>query len=557
MIINPIISKEEIWLNFVKVLPPVLRPEAMDLEDSNLEPLISPPDREPLSHAVKRASHEWWLAHSSRRWEDILPQESRTTSYCHIGLTIFLSWYRDFIGRAHGLHYTNDIWLDFNGPSLDHEPEVKLVEQLVDDIYERLRTITINPMRQIPAESSSSAQKSASGSTNALSLSSQPATTKRRHRDFSKLGDTPDDDEPYAGGNAKRKKNADQYSRYLICTEFAASQNPACPNCFFGAWPSVDRLKQDHLIKVHKFNSTMLKVDKGGTESEKWWRLFDKLHPGFREKNPNTFIPGPLWEDRVAHNAYNKILSEAMKEAERIRRRGTQALTYQIQDLLERQQSSERQELRQMVSHLISSSNQNTTAFKPLTPEPEAESQAQSARNNTHNGDRMITPLLQQSNGSSTNLPTPRLFPALSPFETPSLLFSSNGPSLDSYLPALNHHSSFPYFMEDSFGTGTNQALISPVPAPLETLESQMNPPMTTMSTGPPSETIYTKNHFARQNFSHGDNLVHQEPFGKVCRCRFHSLECTKSSKEHGKEWCVGCSGWFPWSVMAEPFFHH
>lgn len=52
------------------------------------------------------------------------------------------------------------------------------------------------------------------------------------------------------------------------------------------------QMKQNYLIKIHKFDSTFLKIDIGGSKSDKWWRLFHNLHPGFREAYPNTFIPG-------------------------------------------------------------------------------------------------------------------------------------------------------------------------------------------------------------------------------------------------------------------------
>lgn len=462
-----------------------------------------------------------------------------------------------------GSYNTNATWLDFIGPLLDHNAEVRLVEQLVDDIYQRLGKDFVSNVRQVHSGDSPATQNSATSSTNTPSASSQSTrlTAKRRRKDDSEPGDRSDDDEPYKDDKAKRrKKNADQLSRYLICTEFAASQDPAGPKCFFGAWPSVDRLKQDHLVKVHKIDSALLKVDKGGTESEKWWRLFDKLHPGFREENPNTFIPGPLWEDRIAHNAYNKILSEAMKEAERIRQRGAQALASQLQDLLDRQLSVERQELRQMVSDLISSKNRNMNTIDPLTSEPEIERQPQSVQYDTHNG--MMTPLQQQSDaGASTHPPTPSQFTAPFSFPPPVPPFSSNGPSLDNYRPSLNDHTSSRYPTEDSFSTGTHPTSInpSPTPTPLQTLVSQMNlPPLTApaISTQAPSETMYESSHLTGLS----SNLPHDNanmPFGKACRCRSHSKECTRSSMDQGTEWCVGCSGWFVWSKMAEPFFWH
>jgi len=118
--------------------------------------------------------------------------------------------------------------------------------------------------------------------------------------------------------------------------------------------------------------------DKDGTEAEKWWRLFDKLNPGIREANPEAFIPGPFWENRVAHNTYNKIFSEAMKRAEEIRERRTQSLASDIQALLNRQTDVERQEIRQVVIDILHPGTGNTNSSESPssveTMEPESDS---------------------------------------------------------------------------------------------------------------------------------------------------------------------------------------
>ena len=112
----------------------------------SLESSIALANGEPPIHAVKSASHEWWLAYPSQRWEESLPQESVTTSYSHLSHTIFSIWYKDFINGVHGSHDAHGNWLDFidpllyqdSDPFLDEDAEVKLFEQLVDDIYKRL-----------------------------------------------------------------------------------------------------------------------------------------------------------------------------------------------------------------------------------------------------------------------------------------------------------------------------------------------------------------------------------------------------------------------------------
>lgn len=563
---NSVISKEAIWSYFVKILPPSVRVGAVHSQGLILERSITSADGKPRSHAVKRASQEWWLAHSSQSWEHILSQKSHTTGPGSLGYIIFLCWYEDLMTGLQGSHSANNGWLYFLGPSPNHDAEARLVEQLVYDIFKRLDRTSCGSMKRIPGGASTSANTSASGTTAPPTCSQSTRTTgKRRDRDDSTPDDRLNDDEPDKNDRAKRiKKNADQYSQYFICTEFAAGQDPACPNCFFGAWPSVERLKWDHLIKVHKFDTTLMKTDKGGTESEKWWRLFDKLHPGFRETNPNTFIPGPLWEDRVAQNAYNKVLSEAMKAAERIRQKGTQALISQFEDLLNRQQSLERQELRQMVSNLMYSNIRNMTVVDPSTPAPEMERQPDTAQNTAHNGERcnsdgMTTPLLRQSHVDPTHLSISERLSVPSSFNRPSPLFSLNQPSLDSYLLALQNHNvaSSSDLIEDSFDTCTYPAYIDPITSSLDVPGVQTHSSNTALSTAASSETMSGNDHFTGRTSPCSNDHGHQQLFGKVCRCRFHSLECSESCAKSKSEWCVGCSGWFSWSTMAEPFFQH
>ena len=560
-----VISKEAIWSNFVRILPPAIRPSAVHFQRRVLERSIAPAAGKPMSHAVKRASQEWWLAHPSQPWEHILSQENQTVSLGCLSHIIFLSWYHDLVAGLQGSDKTNGDWLYFLGPSPDHDVEAKLVEQLVDDIYKHLNEILVGSVKRIPTGVSTSTDTSISGTTE-LPTCSQPdrVAGKRPNRDESEPDDKPNDDDPDKNERPKRiKKNADQYSHYFICTEFAAGQDPACPNCFFGAWPSVDRLKRDHLVKVHKFDSIFMKVDKkGGTESEKWWRLFDKLHPGFRERNPDTFIPGPLWEDRVAHNAYNKVLSVAMKEAECIRQRGTQALISQFQDLLNRQQNLERQELRHVVSSLLYSNILNMTVIDSRTPAPAIERQPATVQTVVHNGERcngieMITHLLEQPDVDSTHSSMPEKLSVPFSFNTASAISSSNGPPLDNYLPTLQNHNvtSSRQLIEDSLGTGTYPSSASPVTSTLALPGFQISPPNIAMSTTASSETMSGTDHFHESTSSSSNDHGAQQPFGKVCRCRFHSLECADSCAEPRNEWCLCCSGWFPWSAMADPFF--
>ncbi len=161
----------------------------------------------------------------------------------------------------------------------------------------------------------------------------------------------------------------------------------------FGAWCSVDRLKQDHLIKVHNFETSQMQIDRGGTESEKWWRLFDKLNPGFRDANPDKFIPGPFYQDRVAHNTYNKIFSEAMKRTERIQQRRAQSLASDIQSLLNRHQHGERQEIRQVVLDVLHSRESNTISSEQSSISERTRSESNSFHNESGT---MSTSILQQ-----------------------------------------------------------------------------------------------------------------------------------------------------------------
>jgi hypothetical protein len=387
----PAILKEAIWSAIFSCWRPKI--SASQLEDSANETEITPVNGEPRSYTIKRSSQEWWLAHASEPWENVLPgQDMATLVDRYLLHLIFSSWHQEWIAGACSLRGNAD-WMFPLDTILNQEDRV--VERLVHDVFSHLGRAATGSVRQTPAGSSTSNTPSRPPTRpHQKSSDASNITRKRRDRQEAEPGDDGlDGDEPNRNDRTKRiKKTTDEYNRYVICTQFAAGKEPARPNCFFGAWCSVDRLKQDHLINIHNFNTSQLKIDRGGTEAEKWWRLFDKLNPGIREANPKAFIPGPFWEDRVAHNTYNKIFSEAMKRAEEIRERRTQSLASDIQALLNRQRDIERQEIRQVVIDILHPGTGNTNSSESPssveTMEPESD-------NFHYSGGRKSTPPVQ------------------------------------------------------------------------------------------------------------------------------------------------------------------
>jgi hypothetical protein len=316
------ISKETICSALLRCMGTEI--ETSCLENSASEAAITPVNGEPRSQTIKRSSQEWWLAHASEPRENILPEQDMVTfvdrRLLHL---IFSCWYQDLMAIQRGLCKSRD-WMFSLGATFNQEARV--VEQLIHDVFLHLARVSSGSTKRTPVGSSTSNALSETATTphHGFYRASKMTGKRRDIHEEEPGGDGLDGDNPNQNDRTKRiKKTTNEYNRYVICPQFAAGQEPARSNCFFGEWCSVDRLKRDHLISVHNFDTSQMKVDRGGTESEKWWRLFDKLNPGFREANPEVFIPGPFWEDRVAHNTYNKIFSEAMKKAERIQQRRT------------------------------------------------------------------------------------------------------------------------------------------------------------------------------------------------------------------------------------------
>ena len=539
------ISKELIWSALLKCGRG--KTEATSVDYSANETAITPVNGEPLSQAIKRSSQEWWLAHSSEPWENILPEQGMIFFNVHLFYLIFSSWHHDWMAGPNGLRKDSH-WLFSLSTAFDHED--RLVEQLVHDISLQLHRTATGSVKRVPAGSSTSNEPSESTTTpHKKSYESSKATGKRRDRhDVEQGGDGLDGGDPNQNDGTKRaKRTRENYKRYVICTQFAAGQEPARPNCFFGAWRSVDRLKQDHLVKVHKFENSQMQIDRGGTESEKWWRLFDKLNPGLQEANPEKFIPGPFWEDRVAHNTYNKIFSEAMKRAERIQQRRAQDLASDIQNLLDRHRNGEMQELRQVVLDVLHSRTPDTSSSESLSTTETMTHE--NGNSHTENG-RISASQLQQSSieplSSLTSLNNH--LSATSETCGPGHASSSNEPLLHRHLwdssnlppPSIWH------LAQDSFEIDTQPThnIVTPELSDMLGGQSGTNMAMTTTSS---SETM--SGTVSRENNESGLS----QPFGKVCRCRFHSAECDQGVRD-ANEWCACCSGWFPWSAFAEPF---
>jgi hypothetical protein len=541
-----VVLKEAIWSAIFRCWRPKI--SESQLEDSANETEITLVNGEPRSYTIKRSSQEWWLAHASEPWENVLPGQGMATpvdrQLLHL---IFSSWHQEWMAGVRSLRGNAD-WMFPLDTILNQEERV--VERLVHDVFLHLGRSTAGSVIRTPAGSSTSNAPSRPPTRPHQKASdASNITRKRRDRQEAEPGDDGlDGDEPNQNDRTKRiKKTTDEYNRYVICTQFAAGQEPTRPNCFFGAWCSVDRLKQDHLINVHNFNTSQLKIDRGGTEAEKWWRLFDKLNSGIREANPEAFIPGPFWENRVAHNTYNKIFSEAMKRAEEIRERRTQSLASDIQALLNRQRDVERQEIRQVVIDILHPGTGNTNSSESPssveTMEPESDSFH-------YSGGRRSTPPVQQPDTqpmTSSTLSNRHLPVVLHP-NGPDPTSSSILLSLHGTLPdVLETHASSSWGMsqDDDLGMGTQPTYNSLTPQASNMLGVQFGADLA-MTTASSSETM-------SGTFSAASDYEVEQPFGKVCRCRFHSIECDRGVRD-GNEWCACCSGWFPWSAFADGF---
>jgi hypothetical protein len=296
-------------------------------------------------------------------------------------------------------------------------------------------------------------------------------------------------------------------------------------------------------------------VGKGGTESEKWWRLFNKLHPGFREANPEVFIPGPFWEDRVANNTYNKVFSEAMKRAELIRQRRTQSLASEIQDLLNRQRDIERQEIHQVVVDILHSRTQDSISNESLSTvdrmELESDSLPLAASNSFLFAAGMPTPDFETPNSSSASSspPVDDSLP-LSSEPGPGYRSSSCEPPLDANFSGFLSQTIPPSWQlaQDNLGMRMHRVYASPIAQASDMPEIHYCA-STALTTTSSSETMSGM-------LSAANEFDIEQPCGKVCRCRFHSAECGKGAGD-GNEWCTSFSGWFPWSAFQEPLFLH
>jgi hypothetical protein len=539
------VSREEIWSALQRCLGSST--DASSLENSANETAITQVTGEPLSHKIRRSCQEWWLSHASDPWENILPNENlNLIADHHLLHLIFSSWHNDRMAGPPNLRESMG-WLWTTSDA--DEQEDRIVDQLVRDISVQLGRATAGPVKNTPSGSSSSSGPSGSASRiNLQRFEISKSTGKRKDRsETERNDDSSDEDGPDQNdGKKRRKKSTDDLNRYVICTQYAAGQESARnpTKCFFGAWCSVDRLKQDHLITVHNFETSQMQIDRGGTESEKWWRLFDKLNPGFRDANPEKFIPGPFYEDRVAHNTYNKILFEAMKRTERIQQIRAQSLALDIQSLVNRHQHGERQEIRQVVLDVLHSREPKTISSENLSISERMRSESNSFHNES---DTMSTPILQQPE-----------------FLTPSN-FTNNSMLSGPHFNAPGNTNSFnvPLFPER----------LSNIPDS-DASSSWQHPHMNTGIVVQPSNGCYApdisdmlgvqysadlaQNTIASSETTPGTlSAVHNPGFGlspgKVCRCRLHNAECDQMVAS-GYEFCTCCSGWFSWSAFAEPF---
>jgi Velvet factor/Fungal Zn(2)-Cys(6) binuclear cluster domain len=526
-------SKEAIWLAIFRCWGSAASTSL--LEQSINETEITPVNGEPRSHTIRRYAQEWWHTHTFEPWENILPALDMTIHVDrHLLQLIFSSWHQDWRASSSNMRSSED-WIFPLDTTLGQEE--RLVDQLVCDILLQLGRAAAGSARTTHSGCSHSKANSGPRPTPQKKSSEVSNVTRKRkdRQETEPSDDELDGDEPNRNGRTKRmKKTTDEFNRYVIC-----------PNCFFGAWSSVDRLKQDHLINVHNFNTSQLKIDRGGTEAEKWWRLFDKLNPGFRVANPDAFIPGPFWENRVAHNTYNKIFSEAMTRAEQIRERRTQSLASAIQDLLNRERDVERQEVRQVVLDILHSGTRNATSSEsPVsaeTMEPESD-------NLLYSGDRTSTVVMQESATQITNSSTlsNRPLPAESPVN--DLAISSRESLPQEIISDVPNPAT----------SGTSWELTpNDLDMDIQSVHSILMPQIPgTLGVRFGADlavTVTSSSETMSRTCSAANGLDIEQPFGKVCRCRFHSGECDRGVRD-GHEWCACCSGWFPWSAFADGF---
>ena len=507
------------------------------------EATVMPVNNEPRSYAIKRQCHDWWLVHSSEPWDNILSEQYVSAPFGTKYLRFMLSsWYQDLQDPTD--HSRRRYMIIGSATILGHEERV--VEQLAHDICLHLGTSRVFE-KTTPAGNRNSSTRTTSSSAQDYRTSEASKIAERRkgRSDEAVDDDDLDSNDPSQNDRTERpKKTTDHYNRYVICPQFAAGQEPARQNCFFGAWCSVDRLKQDHLIYAHNFSTSQLKIDRGGTEAEKWWKLFDKLNPDFRKTNPEVFVPGPSWGDRVAHNTYNKVFSEAMKRAERIREMRTQNLASDIQNLLHRQRDAERQEIGQAVLDILHSGTRTAS----LSDWPDTTAARSEPGSFHHAGGPTSTSESRQGNleSMSPSALNNMHLPLASETNTPGPSHFFGGPSLhgilsDSHEPPT---SSQWELSQDELCMGTQLTDENVIPQLPGTLGAQFEVELATTTTSS-SETM-------SGTLSNANGLDIEQPFGKLCRCRFHSAECDLGVGA-GNEWCACCSGWFPWSAFAEP----
>jgi len=536
------ILKESIWSTFVESLRFMVGADYHVW--SALGTPIQPIDDEPQSHAAKRASQDWWLSHPSEPWENILPP-SHIPSPRHLFSVILSSWHQDFEASSQHLRDGGD-WSDFLSSSPEMQ-EARVIEQLVNDISIYMGRTSTGSVKRPAGESSTSNATPGTGlasSSSSTRYQTSKITGKRRGRhDAASNDDGSNDDQPNQNDKPKRvRKNVAQYSRYVICTEFAADESTACFSCYWGGWPSVDRLKQDHLVKVHRIDTSMMKIEKGGTEAEKWWRLFDKLHPGFRDGRPEVFIPGPFFEDRVAQNTYNKVFSEAMQSVERVQQRNTQSLASAINGLLNTQRDHERQEIRQIVVEILRANTGDTDSNGLL-----GESKRTGLESDYFSQDTLNTisptryPRVHQRGYALATSSAPRsdCIPSASNINRASRIDSSLRPALNA---ERNFANQIIVSAQSPFIDSTHQN------SDVVGIQHDLHNIITTPPPETPSDTPTVRP---------SNGLDAQQLFPMtVCRCREHSANCD-SCKQDGAEFCMGCSGWFCWSAYAEPFLLH
>ncbi|KAL9105356.1 MAG: hypothetical protein Q9227_009444 [Pyrenula ochraceoflavens] len=163
--------------------------------------------------------------------------------------------------------------------------------------------------------------------------SSTPLHSKKRDLDGDQHSDEQqqrDSRNPTGNGSGRKGQGGDRQGSRLskrsdtslrLRCPFTALDSPEAisRSCLKVATPKVDDLKQYHLKIHHGLNIAQMRIARGGTEEEKWLKLFQKLFPCWQSEHVGMDPPSPFADAnyRLLH-AYSVATREEAGESERV-----------------------------------------------------------------------------------------------------------------------------------------------------------------------------------------------------------------------------------------------